>query len=132
MRCRELLWCVALALCGNAAAAEPAASPPSAPAATPAAPAEAGVPPSLSSTAERVYEAARPRLLQIRTLLEAAGRQSSLGSGFLVNGDGMAITNYHVVSQYAFEPSTYRLEYAAPDGSRGALKLLAFDVKRGA
>jgi serine protease Do len=124
-RCRQLLWCIALALCGHAAAAEEAASPPPAAALTPAAPV---APPSLSSTAERVYEAARPSLLQIRTLLEAAGRQSSLGSGFLVNGEGMAITNYHVVSQYAFEPSTYRLEYAAPDGSRGALKLLAFDI----
>ena len=83
---------------------------------------------AISSTAEGVYAAARPRLLQIRTLLSVAGRQSSLGSGFLVNADGLAVTNYHVVSQYALEPGTYRMEYAAPDGTRGALKLLAIDV----
>ena len=41
--------------------------------------------PAVSSTAERLYAAARPKLLQIRTLLAAAGRQSSLGSGFLVS-----------------------------------------------
>jgi serine protease Do len=81
-----------------------------------------------SATAERVYFAARPRLLQIRTLVEAAGRQSSIGSGFLVSADGLAMTNYHVVSQYALEPAAYRLEYAAPDGSHGLAKLLAFDV----
>lgn len=92
------------------------------------APASVSAPAALSSTAEGVYAAARPRLLQIRTLLQAAGRQSSLGSGFMVSSDGLAITNYHVVSQYALEPKTYRLEYAAPDGSRGAVKLLAFDV----
>ncbi len=80
------------------------------------------------STAERVYAAARPRLVQIRTLLAAAGQQSSLGSGFLVSADGLAITNYHVISQYALEPKTYRLEYAAVDGSRGALSLLAIDL----
>jgi S1-C subfamily serine protease len=83
---------------------------------------------ALSSTAEGVYAAARSRLVQIRTLVIAAGRQSSLGSGFLVNAEGFAVTNYHVVSQYALEPETYRLEYVAPDASRGTLKLLAIDV----
>jgi S1-C subfamily serine protease len=80
------------------------------------------------STADRVYASARPRLLQIRTLLDSAGRQASLGSGFLISADGLAVTNYHVVSQYALEPATYRLEYAAPDGSHGAVKLRAIDV----
>ncbi len=82
----------------------------------------------VSAAAETVYAAARPRLLQIRTLLTAAGKQSSLGSGFVVTADGMAITNYHVVSQYALEPATYRMEYATPEGTKGALKLLAVDV----
>jgi serine protease Do len=89
---------------------------------------DASTPAFQSATAERVYFAARPRLLQIRTLVEAAGRQSSIGSGFLVSGDGLALTNYHVVSQYALEPAAYRLEYTAPDGSHGPAKLVAFDV----
>jgi len=45
-----------------------------------------------------------------------------------VNADGLAITNYHVVSQFALEPTTYSLEYAMADGSRGKLALLALDV----
>jgi serine protease Do len=91
-------------------------------------PTEAAAPFVISSTAEAVYARAKPRILQIRTLLESAGRQSSIGSGFLVSDDGLAVTNYHVVSQYALEPKTYRLEYAAPDGSKGGMKLLAIDV----
>ncbi|WP_368744881.1 S1C family serine protease [Desertibaculum subflavum] len=82
----------------------------------------------LSSTAERIYATARPQLLQVRTLVAAAGRQSSIGSGFLVGDDGLAVTNYHVVSQYALDPATYRLEYTAADGASGELTLLAMDI----
>jgi serine protease Do len=87
------------------------------------------VPPSPSaSSAEGIYAEAPPRLLQIRTLVADAGRQTSIGSGFLVAADGLAITNYHVVSQVALEPKTYRLEYAAADGSRGDATLLGIDL----
>ena len=95
-------------------------------AATPVAP-EPPVP-AVPTTADQVYAAARPKLLQIRTLVAAANRQSLIGSGFLVSADGLAITNYHVVSQFALEPATYRLEYIAADGSRGKLSLLAIDL----
>ena len=81
-----------------------------------------------SSTAEAIYAAAPPRLLQIRTLVADAGRQISIGSGFLVSADGLAITNYHVVSQVALEPKTYRLEYVAADGSHGDVSLLGIDL----
>jgi len=82
----------------------------------------------ITATAESVYKAAHPRLLQIRTLVEGTGRQSSIGSGFVVTPEGLAVTNYHVVSQHALEPGTYRMEYAAPDGSLGTIRLLAIDV----
>jgi serine protease Do len=80
------------------------------------------------SGAEAVYATAPPRLLQIRTLVADAGRQTSIGSGFLVSADGLAITNYHVVAQVALEPKTYRLEYAAADGSHGEVTLLGVDL----
>ena len=82
----------------------------------------------MSATGERIYANARASLLQIRTIVAAANRQSSIGSGFIVDAGGLAITNYHVVSQYALEPATYQLEYTRPDGSKGALALLAIDV----
>jgi serine protease Do len=81
-----------------------------------------------SSGAEAIYATAPPRLLQIRTLVADAGRQTSIGSGFLVSADGLAITNYHVVSQVALEPKTYRLEYTGADGSHGDVSLLGIDL----
>jgi serine protease Do len=67
-------------------------------------------------------------LLQVRTLLKTQDSQSSVGSGFLVDGVGLLVTNYHVVSQFALQPSRHRLVYATVDGKQGALQLLAFDV----
>lgn len=114
-----------LALLFMAATAGAALAQPQPPAPTSPAPA---APAPMSSVAESIYAAAKPRLLQIRTLVDTADRQSSIGSGMQVSADGLALTNYHVVSQYALEPKTYRLEYAAPDGSRGPLVLQAIDV----
>lgn len=96
--------------------------------APPKAPPQAAAPPVLTATAESIYKAAYPRLLQMRTLVEGTGRQASIGSGFVVSAEGLAVTNYHVVSQLALEPQTYRMEYAAPDGSVGTVRLLAIDV----
>lgn len=84
--------------------------------------------PGQISGAEAVYATAPPRLLQIRTLVAGAGQQASYGSAFLVSADGLAITNYHVVSQVALEPNTYRLEYTAADGTHGDVHLLGVDL----
>jgi serine protease Do len=81
-----------------------------------------------SAVAESIFATAPARLLQIRTLVADAGRQTSSGSGFLVSPDGLAITNYHVVSQVALEPKTYRLEYEGADGAHGDVTLLGVDL----
>ena len=86
------------------------------------------MPSTSPSAAQDIYASAPPRLLQIRTLVAGAGRQASIGSGFLVSADGLAVTNYHVVSQMVLEPQTYRLEYIAADGSHGEARVLGVDL----
>ena len=82
----------------------------------------------VSASAQRVYDNARPRLFQVRTLLKGQDSQASVGSGFLASDEGHIITNYHVVSQAALQPERYRLVYSTADRAEGPLQLLAFDA----
>ena len=91
-------------------------------------PAPVPVPVPVSASAERLYEQAKGQLLQVRTLLKGQDSQASVGSGFLVTGEGHILTNYHVVSQAALQPDRYRLVYSTAERREGPLQLLGFDA----
>ncbi len=122
LRCSLLALLLPLVAAGSLAQTRPPAT---APAPTPAAPAPAEAP---TGAGQRIYERTKPLLLQVRTLLKTQDSQSSVGSGFLVDGGQLIVTNYHVVSQYALQPARHRLVYVTVDGRQGALQLLAFDA----
>jgi serine protease Do len=107
--------------------ASTATTTPNAAPAVSAATTEAKLPPP-SPTGQRLFDAARDKLVQIRILTRAGSTQSSVGSGFLIAADGSSLTNYHVISQLVLEPQRYRAEYVRVDGKRGEVALVAFDV----
>ncbi len=82
----------------------------------------------VSAQGQRIVDATRAQLLQVRTLLKDQDSQASVGSGFVVDASGLAITNYHVVSQYALRPDRYRLAFTMAQGRTGNADLLAIDV----
>jgi serine protease Do len=123
---------VLASLMGWAAAAPAPNAPTAAPAPGPAVVSGAGSANSpsawVSASSQRAWERARPRLVQVRTLLRQQDSQASVGSGFLVTEQGHLITNYHVVSQFALRPQDHRLVFSTADGRSGALQLLGIDV----
>jgi serine protease Do len=92
------------------------------------APADAASAPVVSMSARKVYEQARSQLLQIRTVLKGRASQTSVGSGFIVSKEGHIITNFHVVSEVALEPSNHDLVYVTADGREAKLDILMLDV----
>ena len=127
---------VAAVLCGLLAGAAALAQPGEPPVVTlpapappsPVPPALATPEPPLSDSGQRIFAGTRAQLLQVRTLLREQDSQASVGSAFIVDEQGLAITNYHVISQYALQPQRYRLSFTMAAGRSGALDLLAFDV----
>ena len=121
LRWPNCFWALTFAgwLVAATALAQPSsASPMAAPAQDAAAPGGASSAPSVpvSDSAQRLYQSARSKLLQVRTLVNGQSAQSSVGSGFLVSTQGHILTNYHVVSQAALEPKRYRLSYSMAQG----------------
>ena len=77
--------------------------------------------------ASKVFEAAKGRIYQIRTLTQDGAAENSTGSGFLVSQDGLIATNWHVVSSVVLEPGTYRIEAVSTDGRHIPVSVVAID-----
>lgn len=64
----------------------------------------------------------------LRTTLAGSAKPNVSGSSFVVDRQGRAITNYHVVANYLFEPAKFELTYESADGTKGKARVLAIDV----
>ncbi len=79
-------------------------------------------------SAQEVFEANAPRVVQVRIVEAESGSKRSIGSGFVASGDGHVVTNYHVVSEMVHHPERYRIELVDAEEATREAKLLAFDV----
>jgi S1-C subfamily serine protease len=88
----------------------------------------------VSNAARIRLDRARDSVVQIRGFFGDSNSDAFHGSGFAASGangagDGLIVTNFHVVSAAVLYPKQYRLEYLAADGRSGALGVYAIDVE---
>lgn len=78
--------------------------------------------------ANEVFERYKDRVVQIRILEASSGAKTIIGSGFIVDGQGHIVTNYHVISDLVYTPDKYRAEIVHNDKSVEPATLLNFDA----
>jgi serine protease Do len=125
-----LMAAVTLSVLGALPAhAQQAPDPTAPPPASATKPADIVVAPApVSSLGRTVLDKAQPSVVQIRAYFGDNTAKASHGSGFVVGEGALAITNYHVVSDYVMYPDRYRLEYRTPEQKKGRVEILSIDV----
>lgn len=79
-------------------------------------------------SAQELFERYRDSIIQVQITNNLSGERSGLGTGFYVSGDGLIVTNYHVVSSVVQNPKDYRVEIIRLDGGKELPDIINFDV----
>lgn len=83
---------------------------------------------SAEELAEDLYTDYKEVLYQIKIIDLESGQKSTIGSGFVIEQNGLSVTNYHVVSDYILKPEQFRIEVEDIQGQTNNAKLVNFDV----
>ena len=81
-----------------------------------------------SSTTAAAFRRFAERVVKVEIAEHGAAAKASLGSGFFVDGDGLLVTNYHVVAEVVREPGRYAPRVVNAAGDTLAAELLGIDV----
>lgn len=68
------------------------------------------------------------RILKIQVVETGSSAKAGIGTGFFVSGDGLMLTNYHVVAERIQERENYRVEVVETDGTAREAEVVAVDV----
>ncbi|MCK5808369.1 trypsin-like peptidase domain-containing protein [bacterium] len=80
------------------------------------------------SESQRVYEKVKPAVFQIKTAKDEQASKASYGSGFVVDADGLVLTNYHVVAT-VLQDEDQRYNIFLVDGNKSyRAKIVKFSV----
>lgn len=81
-----------------------------------------------NETARKLFADKKSAIVQVRIIDLTSGSKSTIGSGFLVDDQGLIATNYHVVQLAVSKPEQYRIEYLSYTNETGDLELVDVDA----
>ena len=83
---------------------------------------------SAQPTPPGLFDTVRDAVFQVRIINKNTGTTSAIGTAFFVAKSGLAITNFHVVSEVVHEPDKYRAEYLGEEDKHSDADVLSVDV----
>lgn len=75
-----------------------------------------------------LFESLQPGLYTVEVVDRISNNKNAQGSGFVVTGNGVLATNYHVVSEFVLDSDRYSLRYRDAAGDTGPLEVIEVDV----
>lgn len=81
-----------------------------------------------ADSASVLYDRFRGSVFQIQVIDKGSANKTSIGSGFLLDQQGLIATNYHVVSAYIHQPEQYQVRLLEQRKGLVDAELIAFDV----
>lgn len=75
-----------------------------------------------------LWESARDAIVQVRVIERESDAKSSIGSGFLLAGQQVIVSNFHVVASAVHKPDKYSLQLLDSQGRTWESTLIDFDV----
>lgn len=81
-----------------------------------------------SEAPAEVFRRFADRVVKVEVVEIGSGAKTSLGTAFFVSGDGLLVTNYHVVAEAVHDPDRYRAQWIASGGTARPGRILALDV----
>ena len=83
---------------------------------------------TLPPATHELFERLKGRVAQVRIIERRSGTRSSIGSAFFVSAEGLALTNYHVISDIVHHPEDYTAELVREGKDSEAVPVRVVDV----
>jgi len=83
---------------------------------------------TLPPATHELFERLKGRVAQVRIIERRSGTRSSIGSAFFVSTEGLALTNYHVISDIVHHPEDYTAELVREGKDSEAVPVRVLDV----
>lgn len=78
--------------------------------------------------AAALFQRLQPAVVTVQVVSPGSGRPQSSGSGFVIDGAGRVLTNYHVVADHLRTPSQDQLRAVDAKGREWPAKVTGFDI----
>ncbi|HEU5359176.1 MAG TPA: serine protease [Gemmatimonadales bacterium] len=84
--------------------------------------------PAPTGVAAQLFRRYADRVAKVEVLEVGSGAKALTGSAFFVSGDGLLITNYHVVARLVRDPDSYQVQLIDHTGATRTADVLVVDV----